>query len=505
MSAESSPSTIRETELKMRVDSTFQLPELVGQVACVAATQEQPVRTLTAVYYDTDDLRLLRWGVTLRRREGGDDAGWHLKLPVSDGVRDEVRLPLTAGASGRVPQPLAELVTALHRGAALKPVATLRTQRRPTLLLDDESQPFAELVDDTVAILDGVRFRELEVEALRSDVADHLHAVAACLIDHGAVPGSLPKVATALGSRVHAPPDVPVLRRPRPKDPAGDAVRAHLATHVQRFMQEDIRVRRNLPDAVHQMRVAARRLRSGLKVFAPLVDSEWASRLRKELSWAADGLGEMRDTEVLLHRLTDHAASLPSEQADLASGAVDKQLRARMADAQAQATARLNSRRHRELLVALVAAVEDPHLTERARERCRDVLPPLVEHSWRALVKDAKHLHSDSPAVEWHQTRIAAKRTRYAAEAVAPILGKRTKAFAHAVAQVTDVLGDQHDAMVCQRALADLASTPDVDGATGYALGLLSAREDADDVRLRGEFRSLWPDTLKAHRRVNRK
>ena len=49
---------------------------------------------LSATYYDTADLRLLRSRMTLRRRRGGSDAGWHLKLPAGADSRDEVRHPL---------------------------------------------------------------------------------------------------------------------------------------------------------------------------------------------------------------------------------------------------------------------------------------------------------------------------------------------------------------------------------------------------------------------------
>jgi len=129
-------------------------------VAGVAAVSQQDEHILDAVYYDTEDLRLIRAGVTLRRRTGGEDAGWHLKLPTAAGTRDEIRLPLaataakpaarkaartapgtaarTAGkpaarprgkAAGAVPEELAALVRARTRGAALAPVVHMRTSR----------------------------------------------------------------------------------------------------------------------------------------------------------------------------------------------------------------------------------------------------------------------------------------------------------------------------------------------------------------------------------------
>jgi inorganic triphosphatase YgiF len=268
------------------------------------------------VYYDTADLRLFRWGVTLRRREGGSDAGWHIKLPVDGadaGTRDELRLPPTDGVEA--PAELLDVVTALVREAPLAPVVTLRTERTPINLLDAQGRATAELVDDTVAVLDGERtaaiFREIEVEGIPGPDGEIdesvLDDVVQALVDHGAVPGTMSKAAAALGPRTSAPPDVPEMRWPNPKDPAGEAVRAFLATHVRAFLLQDVRLRRDLPDSVHQVRVAARRLRSGLRVFRPLLEAEWADNLRVELAWAATSLGEARDADLV--RL---AAELPT-------------------------------------------------------------------------------------------------------------------------------------------------------------------------------------------------
>ncbi len=166
-----------DVERKLRVHGLFRLPDLPSAGAGVARAKKHATRTLTAVYHDTDDLRLARWGVTLRRREGGEDEGWHLKLPVEghEGVREEVRLPLAAGEPGDVPRELADLVMAFARNAPLHQVAALRTERTPYELFNADGQPFAELVDDTVSVLDGehvaARFRELEVEALTPGAA----------------------------------------------------------------------------------------------------------------------------------------------------------------------------------------------------------------------------------------------------------------------------------------------------------------------------------------------
>ena len=82
---------VRETERKYEVTDGVELPGWAG-LAGVQSLVGPEEQTLEAVYYDTEDLRLARAGVTLRRRRGGDDPGWHLKLPAGGDSHDEVRV-----------------------------------------------------------------------------------------------------------------------------------------------------------------------------------------------------------------------------------------------------------------------------------------------------------------------------------------------------------------------------------------------------------------------------
>ena len=192
------PTTTREVERKVRVPETFTLPPL--DVEGVAQVSGLETVTLLAAYHDTADVRLIRWGATLRRREGGDDEGWHLKLPVEGegpGVRDELGLPLEAGAVGAVPAAMAEIVRAFAREAPLVHVSTVRTVRTPYVLLDGAGTPVAELVDDHVEVLEEGRvvrrFHEVEVEAkvpVGAEGSPVLDAVVERLVRAGAVPGT---------------------------------------------------------------------------------------------------------------------------------------------------------------------------------------------------------------------------------------------------------------------------------------------------------------------------
>ena len=112
----------REVERKFDADPAMSLPDLTGEAGSVGeATQS----LLDATYFDTADARLARHHITLRRRTGGDDAGWHLKLPAGQDERTEVRLPL-GRATRTVPAALVREVRAIVRERPLVPVATAR-------------------------------------------------------------------------------------------------------------------------------------------------------------------------------------------------------------------------------------------------------------------------------------------------------------------------------------------------------------------------------------------
>jgi inorganic triphosphatase YgiF len=535
--------TYREVEHKLRVHGLYRMPDLAAAAPdVVASVRTEPPVDHTAVYYDTGDLRLARSHVTLRRREGGIDDGWHLKLPAeetSDGtrdaaVRDEVRVPLDEATSP--PGALRDLVLGLTRGAELEPVATLRTERRPYTVLAPDGRAVAEVTDDTVSVLDGphvaARFRELEVES-RDGTDTEIAAVVAALVESGAVEGGLPsKAVRALGPAATAPPDVPTPKSVGavgPKEPAGNAVRAHLAKNATAFLAQDLRVRRGLPDSVHQMRVAARRLRSGLKVFAPLVDPAWAGRLRDELKWFASELGQVRDLEVLEDRMLRDLAALPSaapepvatpagtavgdgtphpgragsdatDRRDVAAAqaVVRKDFDARLPVVRTELAEAMTSRRYVELLDLLVDGTQHPVLTEDADQPAAEVLPPLMTKAWHRLAKDAKGLDQDGTDESWHETRIAAKRARYAAEALTPVFGSVAKSLAKDLEQVTELLGEHQDAVIAGRTARELAAGRRVTGTTGFVLGLLHAAE-RDSVReARRSFARVWPKVRKA-------
>ena len=223
----------REVERKYEAADEVSLPDpsrLLGAQNIgenIGAAEDQQ---LDAVYFDTPDLRLLRAGVTLRRREGGADPGWHLKLPVGKDSREELRVPL--GQAQRTPPAELTALTRVHtRGAEVAPVVRLRTRRRRWQLADDDGRPLAELVEDRVTAhtlgsdtsdtsdttdtsdtgdTGAVSWREVEVELSEHGSVALLDQVEQRLLDAGARrSGAASKLSRVLADRLRALPTGP--------------------------------------------------------------------------------------------------------------------------------------------------------------------------------------------------------------------------------------------------------------------------------------------------------
>jgi len=486
----------QEIERKLEVPARFRLPDL-GEVSDVGLASPQPTLRLIADYYDTVDLRLARHRITLRRRTGGGDDGWHLKLPHADeATRDEVQLPLTD--DGVPPAELTDLVLGITRGAALAPVATLRNERRPTLVTDRDGVALAEVTDDRVTVVQRgqktARFREVEVEAADGRTEADLEPVLAALIAAGAAPSHFAsKAVRALGPNAVLPPDIAPPAVVTPSDPASAAMIALIARHAAAVQAQDLRVRRQLPDSVHQMRVACRRLRSALKVFGPLFDEAWATHLRAELKWVGNTLGDARDREVLQSRLLHGVDELGENDGPRATAVVHHEMGLDASEARAKIVGALSSPRYLLLLDALVDAAMAPQFTAAALQPCEVALPPLMRAAWKRLRRDAKSLQRKGPDDTWHAARIRAKHARYAAEALAPVFGKPASRLARQLARVTELLGRHQDAALTAETARDLAEGNDVDGRAGYVLGLVY-RQQRDEVKAaRKEFLHVWP------------
>ena len=161
-----------EIEQKFDVDTGFERPSFGGLEGVSAA--EPVLHRLSATYYDTADGRLAASKITLRRRTGGTDEGWHLKLPASAGARREIHAPLDASLR-EVPDELASRVAEVTAGQPMSPIALLETERTVVTLSGPDGQTVAEVADDVVIARrlpesgEPMRWREIEVEVPSAD------------------------------------------------------------------------------------------------------------------------------------------------------------------------------------------------------------------------------------------------------------------------------------------------------------------------------------------------
>lgn len=487
-----------ERELKMIADADIVLPDLRGVspgVVCGSPSMQE----MTAEYYDTPTLSLSRWGASLRWRDERPKPLWTVKLPGTseDSIvsRHEINF---AGSRAVVPPRAAELIRVFRRGQPLETVATLRTTRTETPLLVDNAV-IATVCDDVVRgdRSDGetIAFREVEVELAAGNEADAtLRAItrrlqkAGCEIEDPV----LAKVARVLGDAARRPPDV-VAARVSSRPTVGDLVSSALSASLDQLIRRDPLVRsRNEPEDLHQFRVAARRLRSDLGTFAPLLDPLWARPLRDELRWLGNETGTVRDADVLRIRLEGRFAVLPASDAAAASLLLSRLERAR-SRGRTRLLHSMSTERYDSLIDALVSATSNPQFAADDRKvasrQARRVVVELVRKRWRRLKQAADGLEADSPDEDLHEVRILAKRCRYAAEAAAGVFGRDARRFSRAVAEIQEVLGDHQDTVVAEAWLHGAAKAVPT---AGVLAGLAIADERAERLEHRRNFEGVW-------------
>ncbi|MET7455719.1 CYTH and CHAD domain-containing protein [Streptomyces sp. NPDC005574] len=495
----------RETERKYEApsaDDTSWLPDLTG-VDGIGAVVEQGVEELDAVYFDTDDLRLAAGSATLRRRSGGSDAGWHLKLPGSGDTREEIQTP----PDSELPDELRELALSRTRGADLRPIVRVRSRRDTRLLLDGTGTTVAELTVDAVRAdspLPGTaraEWAEMEVELAEGADPAVLDTVDKALRREGIERAPHPsKLAKALEETAAGAPRLPDARAERVRaGTAGEHVLAYVDQQVHALVTLDPAVRRGLPDSVHRMRVACRRLRSVLRSQRPVLDRRVTDPVRAELKWLGGELGGERDHEVLLERLDAGIGRLPRE---LVLGPVRARLRVWHVTDSSAARQRtldaLDSPRYLALLDSLAALTEKPPLRDKATRAPGKVMAKAVTKEYDRLAARVVHALELPPGTETdralHEARKAAKRTRYATEAARSSLGKPAKRFGKRIKAVQKVLGDHQDGVVARDTLRRLALAAHAAGEPGFTWGLLHGREQVVAREREQELPGVWAD-----------
>jgi CHAD domain-containing protein len=279
---------------------------------------------------------------------------------------------------------------------------------------------------------------------------------------------------------------------------AGEALTAYLAQHVERLGAEERRARRGEPDSVHQLRVAARRLRSALQSYRRLLERERTDPLVADLRELASALAPARDAEVLHERIRDGLAELDPE---LLLGPVQAQVTRHYArverEAEAAVLSTLDGDAYAQLRRDLDELVRRPPLTKRAARPASTELPVHVARAAQRLASAVEvAVDADAPIDERdiavHDARKAGKRLRYATEVARPVVGTAAKRFAKELKGFQDALGEHQDTVVAREALRELAAEASGEGENGFAFGVLHGRDAARAAEIEKQLPDLW-------------
>lgn len=540
-----------EVEAKFAVDDSIAVPDLTA-LSAVESAGETVNHSLSAIYYDTADLRLTRAKVTLRRRTGGKDDGWHIKLPGASG-RTELHAELTDPSTP--PDELLAAVRAIIRGEPLAPIAQVDNDRAETPLFDAAGDQIAEFCDDHVtawSLLPGgqqTSWREWEVE-LSGELAETvdgnalLHEATSLLINRGArKSASSSKLATALGDSAAAAPVPPYMSAGGlDEDSPAKAVVDSLRVQRDRLVEWDPKVRNDEWDSVHQMRVATRELRSLLETFEGILAGDQIKHVESELKQLAALLGTARDAEVVEERFI---GLLDSDTTGMIDDPAAEHVRGDMRREYERAHRRilrtLDSQRYLTLLDDIDAILADPPLatdtpaeenagdataaesasaesasTESAPAEARTSEEILYEHLERGYKKLAKRhklalehypdmslpLHDREEYI--HDVRKAAKKLRYSANA-AKDSGLKASKLSKACKELQEILGDYQDAVTSRDRIEKLAAGARKRGEDTFSYGMLYQREMSRGDKALKDYPKAFKEVKKAFKKVEPK
>ena len=318
----------------------------------------------------------------------------------------------------------------------------------------------------------------------------------------GSAPASSAQAASAqAASAQRSRPGLPVAgpegAKPSRSSSAAEVLQAYLRQQVAVLRSLEPEVRADAFDAVHQMRVATRRLRAALRTFGQVIPRSRTEKVAAELGWLGTVLGEARDDEVLSTHLL---ASLEPTPVELLIGPVRARVQGHYAPRRAAAHAALvealGSLRYATLLVDLDRLVHEPPPGPLAAAPASVVLPPAVYRAYRQArrrMRPARYAPSGQARdVALHRARKSARRARYAAEAASPVIGKRARRFARQMKKVQTVLGDHQDAVLARQAARDLGIAAYLAGENAFTYGLLHEDELHRAEQLQARARRVW-------------
>ena len=300
---------------------------------------------------------------------------------------------------------------------------------------------------------------------------------------------------TAVDPDLVAPPPTPVGR----DSTAGVAVMAHLRRQTGALIAADAGLDADAPDAVHAARVAARRLRSGLRVYGDLLLDDVSARLRPELAWYAGALSPARDLEVFAESL-----SAATDDVHGFGDALLPWLRRRQGLVRASALDELRSTRADALRHTLVAVARRPAFTREASKPAHKVMRPRVERADARAARMIEQLRPADDSHSWHTARITAKRARYAAEVGSPVLGRACEDLARLWSTMTEPLGEGQDAVIQRALVLDRVDDPTMPLSAGEAFvcGIFVASTHEREVASHRRARDVWTASRGEHKHL---
>jgi triphosphatase len=487
-------------------------PSATG-VGVVPAT----ARELRDVYYDTEDWRLYRAGYKLRiRNTDGQSAQATMKalVPPEGGLRRrrEIYEPMEGVETLKgIPGPVGDRVRRLAGTADLRPLFEVHT-RRLTFALGTETPFSGEIVEDASG---NIRRQNSEQDATVAEIALDESEIFA----NGGVTTHLSRVEVEVGSEaaIHdgvgdfvevlrealklrptrsstfrtglsvagLSPEVALDLGPTKIDAtlsAGEVAFAILRRHFGAMLAHEPGVRLGEdPEELHDMRVATRRLRAALKLYSDFLPKR-SERYERDLRWVAAALGEVRDLDVHLDRLSEES----SRNGEVLEEVVAL-LRERRVEARRRMLKALDSNRYERLVANLSATLRRGH-SPTPTAPILEAAPELVRDRYKKVRKAANTLSEDSPPEHFHDLRKKGKQLRYALEPLQEIYGKPAKKMVKLLKEIQDDLGDHQDLIVAAGLMEELGVAGDLAPQAVFTMGTMSERYGSEASEIRSGF-----------------
>ncbi len=475
------------------------------------------IKEITDTYYDTDDWRLYRAGYALRLRRDGEGAEATMKslTPAEDALRRrrEISEPLEGGIE--VPEgssgPVGERLRRLADAGDLRPLFEVRTRRRtyvlrPETIVEDASgnirlresdTAIGELTLDESEIGEGearTRLSRIEVEVGPSS---GLHESIEAFVERlretlGLRPTRTSKFEAGLSVAGLDPAVAPDLG-PTQIDASlstGEVAFAILRRYFATMLAHEPGVRLGEdPEELHDMRVATRRLRAALKLYADVLPKR-AERYERDLRWVAGALGEARDLDVHLERLAGEASRDGGVLEEVVSVLEERRVEARRRMLEA-----LDSNRY-EALVANFSGTLRRGRSPAPAGPIVESAPDLVRRRYRKVREAASAITGDSPPEEFHDLRKKGKRLRYALEPLQGIYGKPSEKMVELLKAIQDDLGDHQDLVVAAGLVEELGTAGNLPPRAVFSMGSIAGHYARDAAEMRAGF--LGSDLLRA-------